>query len=132
MTTSEALPLSSILSSTLLGDVRGLGVVRPEPCSAIWLWKTQAAHVKHGKIVAVKPEAREGGLGCGPARQGEKVILYLAGCGYASNGPLLGPIAWSEWSIISLQRSLKSVLTDAFLLHFSHHETAGTEDTRSQ
>jgi acetyl esterase/lipase len=94
--TDEALPYSLDLSSLLRGQV-GVksSLPPPPPCVAMWMWKTQAAHVRDGKVVAVKADSRDGGLGCGIAGRGEKVLLFLAGSDLCKNGPLVGPIAWT-------------------------------------
>jgi acetyl esterase/lipase len=91
--TLEALAYRQGLSSILQGQLKRGSM--PVPCTAVWLWKTQAAKVKNGTIVAVKPDAEHGGLGCGPAGDDERVILLLAGSGLNENGPLVAPLAWT-------------------------------------
>jgi len=90
--TGEALPYSLGLSSLLRGQI---ATKASSSCTATWLWKTQAAHVKEGKVVAVKADAVHGGLGCGEAGAGEKVILLLAGSGLSEVGPIVGPLSWT-------------------------------------
>lgn len=94
--TGEAIGYDKLFDDVLQGEVRGESFgVRPQPCPAFWLWKTLAAHVKDGKVVAVKAEVPEAGLGCGPAKRGERVILYLVGGGFNSGNPLTGPLSWT-------------------------------------
>lgn len=90
----EALPFSRGLSSLLRGYISRDGG-KGGSSSAMWLWKTQASHVKEGKVIALRANSEHGGLGCGRAGDGEKVILLLAGSGLDESGPLVGPLAWT-------------------------------------
>ncbi|CAO1630293.1 unnamed protein product [Parajaminaea phylloscopi] len=102
----KAIPLEE-LAPELAIDVPAPSSGKParnqDELIAMLLWKAQASSVHHHKVQSIKPTISVGGVGSGPARRGERVLLILSGASYADRDPTSGLFACNAVNITGLR-----------------------------